>query len=265
MGRLVAYQRPHQELAIVIHDAAADGYERRSATYAGVRPAYHPAVLDELVDRLGTDGWVDVGAGTGIATAALVERAVDVVAVEPVEAMRARLGQDLPAVDARAGTAEAIPVGDGEAGVVMVAQAFHWFDHRPALDEIARVLRPAGALVTLWNVRDESVPWMAEWTRIVDRWAGETPRYRTMIWRRAIEADPRFELVDEVRVPNPQAADADRVVQRALSTSFIAALAAHEQADVEREMRSLVAPLGDEFDFPYDTEAQIWRTTKRQQ
>jgi len=243
----------------MVHDAAATGYQRESETYASARPSYHPAVLDAVVAQIGSGLVVDLGAGTGISTAALLERGLDVLAVEPVDAMRATLAQSLPNARVAQGTAESIPVEDASVAAVVVAQAFHWFDHGPALDEIARVLQPGGLLVTLWNVRDESVPWMAAYTAIQDRVQGTTPRYRDMVWRSSIENDPRFTLGTEVKETNPQASNADHTVARLLSTSFIASLDRAEQAAIEVEIRDIVAELGETYDFPYWTEAQLWQ------
>jgi len=241
-----------------MHTSAARGYQQRSETYVTARPGYHPAVLDAIVAAFGPGRCLDLGAGTGIATQALVERGVDVVAVEPLEAMRARLHEALPDVEALKGRGEAIPLVTGSVASVLCAQTFHWFDHAPTLDEIVRIARPRAMMATLWNVRDEQVSWMAAYTQVVDRYAGDTPRYRTMRWREAIERDARFNLVDELRMPNPQASNPDHVVARALSTSFIAGLNEAEQRSVESEIRAIVGPLGDEFDFLYETEAQIW-------
>ena len=43
----------------------------------------------------------------------------------------------------------------------------------------------------VWNVRDDSAPWVAEYTEVVDRHAGDTPRHRTMRWRTAMCRVPR--------------------------------------------------------------------------
>lgn len=247
----------------MVHDAAAVGYQARSDTYAAARPSYHPEILDAVATAVdpsvGKGVTVDLGAGTGIATTALVARGLTVRAVEPVEAMRMKLMERLPDVDVRPGSAEDIPAPDAAVSAVVVAQAFHWFDAARALDEIARVVGPSGCLITLWNVRDESVPWMAAYTAIQDAVQGDTPRYRTMNWRRAIESDSRFTLSDEVSVVNPQPSNPDHTVGRFLSTSFIASLDQARQAELEAEIRELVTALGPTFDFPYICEAQIWK------
>src|SRR5690606_39572748 len=63
-------------------------------------------------------------------------------------------------------SAQTLPLADGALDAVVCAQAFHWFAGREALDEFHRVLRPGGRLGLVWNVRDESVDWVAELTAI---------------------------------------------------------------------------------------------------
>ncbi|MGH1503795.1 MAG: class I SAM-dependent methyltransferase [Acidimicrobiales bacterium] len=242
----------------MVHDAAAAGYRSRSDTYARARPTYHPTIVDRLVAEHGEGDVVELGAGTGIFTAQLVQRGVRPLVVEPVAEMRTRLGDALPAISAVDGTAEATGLPDACADTVVAAQAFHWFDHAAALDEVARLLRPGGALVCVWNVRDTSVPWVAAVTEILDRHAGNTPRHRTMAWRRAIDDDPRFVFGHETVVDNPVPATPQTVVDRSLSTSFIAALEPAAQAAVVDEVRAVAEPLGDSFDYPYRSELQVW-------
>ena len=129
--------------------------------YAAARPGYPQQLCDWLVPA-GARQIVDVGAGTGKFTAALVRPGRTVIAVDPSPAMLAQLRQALPDVDARTGTAEAIGVPDGWADAVTVAQAWHWVDVPAACAEIARVLRPGGHLSLIWNYRDERVDWVRE-------------------------------------------------------------------------------------------------------
>ncbi len=75
--------------------------------------------------------------------------------------MRARLEADLPAVTPLSGNAQNVALPDASLDAVLCAQAFHGFDTRETLDEFHRVLKPGGRLGLVWNVRDESVDWVA--------------------------------------------------------------------------------------------------------
>ncbi|CAN5633246.1 class I SAM-dependent methyltransferase [soil metagenome] len=242
----------------MVHDAAAQGYQRHAAAYQRGRPSYHPDLVALLVDRYGEGEVLELGAGTGILTLPLVAAGVDVIAIEPVEAMRTTLAERVPGAIVLAGTAESIPREDRSVDVVLASQSFHWFDAPAALDEIARVLRPSGRLVTVWNVRDEELPWVAAYTEVVDRHAADTPRYRSFDWRAAIDGDVRFTATDDWEVANPFPTDPQGVVDRALSTSFVAALDQADQDRVAAEIAAIVEPLGSSFDYPYRSELQAW-------
>jgi SAM-dependent methyltransferase len=94
---------------------------------------------------------LDVGAGTGKLTRVLAGRYARVFAVEPLDELRAILEERVPNADVRAGVAEELPLGDGEADGVFAGQSFHWFANDTAVREIARVLRPGGVLALLWQ------------------------------------------------------------------------------------------------------------------
>ncbi len=109
---------------------------------------------------------LDLGAGTGKLTTALIARGVEVIAVEPDPAMLSELRHALPDVRAIRGSAEAIPLPDASVDAVLAGNAMHWFEPDVAGPEIARVLAPRGILAGLWNVVDDRVDWVADLARI---------------------------------------------------------------------------------------------------
>jgi SAM-dependent methyltransferase len=125
--------------------AVADVYERG-------RPDYAPAVVEALAGELGLgrgDRLLDLAAGTGKLTRALIAGGLEVEAVEPQESLRAVLTGLVGAERVHDGLAEAIPFPDGTFAAITVADAFHWFDQQPALAEMGRVLRPGGGLALI--------------------------------------------------------------------------------------------------------------------
>lgn len=137
-----------------------------AAAYERGRPSYPPEAIDWLLPR-GARDVLDLGAGTGKLTTRLVERGLDVVAVDPIADMLELLRSSLPETRALLGTAEEIPLEDNSVDVVLVAQAWHWVDPGRAIPEIARVLRPGGRLGLVWNTRDERLGWVRELGQII--------------------------------------------------------------------------------------------------
>ena len=117
-----------------------------AAAYERGRPSYPPEAIDWLLPR-GARHVLDLGAGTGKLTTRLVERGLDVVAVDPIPDMLEVLRTSLPETRALLGTAEEIPLEDNSVDAVLVAQAWHWVDPERAIPEVARVLRPGGRWV----------------------------------------------------------------------------------------------------------------------
>jgi SAM-dependent methyltransferase len=147
----------------------ADNYDR-------VRPGPAPAALDWLVPAA-CEVAVDLAAGTGLFTRALLGRVPRVVAVEPDERMREVLARQTPGLDVRGGRGEELPLPDASADAVFVSTAWHWLDPERAVPEIARVVRPGGRLGIVWTSRDRDDDWVAELDlNRVDGSAGRGPR-----------------------------------------------------------------------------------------
>lgn len=154
----------------------AHSFNAAAAQYAANRPSYPPALFDaveELSGRTLTGARVvDVGAGTGIATARLRERGAEVVAVEPGDGMIAEFRRTLPDIPVVRGDGNALPFADASADFVTYAQAWHWTDPTRSVPEAMRVLRPGGVLALWWNVDAVDVPWIAAQAERVERFLG---------------------------------------------------------------------------------------------
>ncbi|WP_411348531.1 class I SAM-dependent methyltransferase [Paenibacillus sp. WLX2291] len=137
---------------------ATQRFSARVDDYAKYRPSYPAELLDYMQQTIGLQSGhkvADVGAGTGIFTALLLERGLNVFAVEPNEPMRRAAGETLPAehlhlVD---GSAEQTNLPDHSVDVIVCAQSFHWFDTQRAVSEFRRIAGADGKLVLIWNTR----------------------------------------------------------------------------------------------------------------
>ena len=226
--------------------AEPERYERGRPDYPS---AAVTAIVAELELRPGRTV-LDLAAGTGKLTRLLAPSGANVVAVEPVREMRERL----TGVVALAGTAERIPLADGFVDAVTVGQAFHWFDADAALREIHRVLAPGGGVALIWNARDERDPLQRALSKIFDELQGDTPRREQRDWKTLLPESPLFERTSRKLFEHVQPVDEQAVVDRMLSTSFIAAAAPEVRADVERRVREVARGA---TQLPYMTELYL--------
>lgn len=239
-----------------VNPVAAAGFGRAADIYERARPSYPADAVARLAAELDIGAGrtvLDLAAGTGKLTRLLAERGARLVAVEPSEAMRSEFAAVLPDVAVHEGTAEQIPLADASLDAVVVAQAFHWFDAPRALEEIARVLRPQGGLGLIWNERDESVPWVAELSRVM-QWDVRMPYQVGSDFRGVLDESGRFTPALRERFRFEQDLDRDGLCERVSSTSFIAAMDPVEREVLLEAVRDLVADFPERFALPYVTE-----------
>lgn len=222
--------------------AAVDAYER-------ARPGYPEAAVDWLLPA-GARRVLDLGAGTGKLTRSLADRGLEVVAVEPIDEMRASLAAALPKVEAVAGTAEKIPLPDDSVDAITVAQAWHWVDPERATAEAARVLRPGGTLGLIWNRRDERVEWVQRLSEVM---GSAEPEVMDMD---SVEIGPPFGPTETFVTDWTRPMNVDLLVEMAASRSYIITATPRRRREILDGIRVMVEwepSLGDEFDFPYRT------------
>lgn len=233
--------------------------------YERGRPGYPEQVVD-LAELAPSARALELAAGTGKFTRQLVARIAHVVAVEPDPGMRRLLVTGCPGVEAIDGTAEQIPLADDAVDAVFVAQAFHWFDNEPALREIARVLRPGGAVVVMWNVAiGPAVPsitaveellapiWPRDSGFPLDMMSGD---WAPNAWNLPF-AKRTFDQIREARLANPQTVDAEGLVAYFGSMGWVANLPDGERQPLVDAMRSRLSAA--EYVLPWQTRVQWTR------
>ena len=226
-----------------VHHAAAVGFDRAAGAYELGRASYPAVAVEAILAVTGAAPGrtlLELGAGTGKLTRELVGSGARVIALEPVAGMREVLARTAPRAEPLDAVAEAIPLADGSVDAVVAAQCFHWFSPKAAAAEVARVLRPGAAAALIWNRRDERLGWMGDFTRILESRQGDTPRYRTSLWRQAFDGNPEFTPLELRTWPHRGAEGREVVLAQVASISFVAALDDEARASLLAEFAELL-------------------------
>ncbi len=208
---------------------------------------------------------MDLAAGTGRLTRALLAAGASVTAVEPVDEMRALI-QGTASVK---GTAEDIPLEDASADAVFVGQAFHWFDVARALPEIARVLRPGGGLAAMWNIgQPQGDAWRTEVLELVREIDMDPERRRVLsqagaeetAWRHGGEWE-LFEPLERREFEHTQRMTADEYVTFVSSWSFVAIIEEPQRTELLTAVAGVLDRHGvSDFDQRWRTD--LWLTRR---
>jgi ubiquinone/menaquinone biosynthesis C-methylase UbiE len=232
---------------------ATGGRARSFGTVAEAYDRGRPAYPVEAVTWLtGGEAKVvlELGAGTGKLTRQLVDAGHAVFATDPDEAMLEVLHERVPEVSAKVATAEEIPANDRSVDVVVVAQAFHWFDHEVSLPEIARILKPGGHVALVWNSRDERIPWVRRMGDLLGRQDLDTSSAQHLVH------SDLFGFMEETSFKHWQEVNRESILDLARSRSSYLVMDEAEQEQHLEEVRAFYADYGrgmDGMQIPYVT------------
>lgn len=243
-------------------------FGNRVADYVAARPRYPAEAVDFVLRAGGVPAGgtvVDVGAGTGIFSRLLIQRALRTIAVEPNREMLSaavRASGDHERFQAVVAKAEATGLAAGSADLVTAAQAFHWFDAAAFAAECRRILRPKACVALLWNAR---------------RGAGDPFSER---YERLLEAQPTYASVNHRGVAqeslnaffggrmatasfaHTQRLDWTGLLARAMSSSYVPARGSDAHARFVEALRAIHHDTADaqgRVGVVYDTNVYVGR------
>ncbi len=230
-------------------DQFATAFKNAAQEYERGRPGYPLEAIHSLMRELHLERRsvvVDLAAGTGKLTRDLTGCFDEVIAIEPLAAMTQQLAREAPAARSLQGSAERMPLADGSADAIFVAQAFHWFDGRRALDEMARVLKPGGGVALLWN----TTPWERRegaWFGLLDDLLERSRadlsvmrRHGSGLWREAFDGERRFGRLGSATFDNTRRTSPEAFLANLASRSYVARLSPADRRDLLDEVSGLL-------------------------
>jgi len=205
-------------------------FSKRVETYSKYRPGYPPAVVDFLTAQCGLspDSVIaDVGSGTGILSELFLKNGNQVFGVEPNREMREageRILADYSSFKSVEGSAESTSLSDKSVDFITAAQAFHWFDHERTRTEFARILKPYGWIILLWNERrTDSTPFLRDYEELLLAYGTDYKEVRHENVYESIAAFFAPQTINLQSFENKQVFDYDGLKGRLVSSSYVPA------------------------------------------
>ena len=226
---------------------AKERFSSRVADYIRYRPGYPSGVRDLLRAECNLrSGHViaDVGSGTGFLSELFLKNGNRVFGIEPNEAMRQAGEEYLASFDGFVsvdGSAESTTLDDACADFVVCGQAFHWFEPAATRREFARILKPDGWVVIVWNERlTDTTPFLRDYEALLRDFGTDYskvnesyPREEQMRTFFAANAFRSYEL------PNFQDFDFEGLAGRVRSSSYMPAADQPRFAAMMAELRRI--------------------------
>ena len=246
----------------------ARSFDDVAAAYDFGRPRYDQHAIDAIAAAAGGGPrLLDVGAGTGRLAGPLRQKGLDVVAVEPLDAMRAILTQAIGPDRALAGHAEALPLPDASVDGAVCSDAWHWFDGARAADELHRVVLPGGGVVVCvskpqWYEGDDRPAWVDEIGALIDSlWQAVDHPYLGGSRRPdGLVGHAGFAPLEVHNVPFVHHTTCETQLAHYASMSFVSSLEPARRAEVLGTFEAILARHGvDELDVDYFAELSVTR------
>ncbi len=246
---------------------AQQRFSSRVADYVRYRPGYPAGMMTILAAAGGLKHGckvADIGSGTGISAAALLDVGCEVFAVEPNTEMRQAAEEQLGGngrFHSIGAPAETTTLADQSVDLVFAAQAFHWFDVPKARAEFSRILRPGGFIALVWNVRQmDSTLFLRDYEALLKTYATDYAQVRHENVNEAVLsgffADGSYQRWS---LPNAQQFDFEGLRGRLLSSSYAPAAGqpGHESMMVELRRIFDSHQSNGVVDILYDTEIHL--------
>ena len=252
----------------LLHPAAENGFSSAAELYQQVRPNYPQGIVQWLQHDLGIQNEsvaIDLGAGTGKFLNYLKQATQNIFAIEPIPAMLEQLKIVHPEVTTLQASSHQINLKSQSVDAILCAQSFHWFAELDTLTEMHRLLKPQGNLGLVWNQRDTNIEWVKALADYIAPFESDTPRFHSDQWQNVFKAQNLFKFESLQTFKQHQTGTVEDVVsKRLLSTSFIAAMTAEEQAKMKAAFEDIVQKhtglsVQDQISFPYITYAYHYR------
>ena len=136
----------------------SETFDTVAALYDAARPAYPEALVEAVVSGAGlppTARILEVGPGTGQATALFARRGYSILGLEPgvnLAALAAKNLRNHTGVRIENVSFEDWPLQEARFDLLLSAQAFHWVRSEIRYVKTAQVLKPEGHVALFWNM-----------------------------------------------------------------------------------------------------------------
>ena len=206
---------------------SVERFSSRVENYARYRPGYPTAIVELLESEchLTSESVVaDIGSGTGKLSEVFLNNGNVVFGVEPNAAMREaarRLLEVHPGFRSIDAAAESTTLASASVDFVTAGQAFHWFEPDKFKAEVARIIKPLGWAVLIWNERlIDTTPFLRAYEELLSQYGTD---YQVVRHENSGEAIKSFFAPYDFKVksfPNAQEFDFAGLKGRVLSSSY---------------------------------------------